>query len=83
MAGMNLFHSPSLATALLPYIGYHQAARLAFEMKSCHISLTEANRRLNLLPEDELQRIIGPDQLLKEGFTLSDILENNGKRKGE
>jgi aspartate ammonia-lyase len=81
-AGENLLFSAAITTALLPVIGYHQAARLANEMKSQHINILEANRILNILPEEELKNIIEPDQLLKEGFTLNDILANHGKRKG-
>jgi aspartate ammonia-lyase len=75
LAGENLSNSPAISTALLPYIGYNKSAQLAYEMKNNHISLTEANRRLNIMPEEKLLQIIQPDNLLKEGFSIQDIIE--------
>jgi aspartate ammonia-lyase len=75
LAGENLSFSAAISTALLPYIGYNQSARLANEMKINHISIIEANRLLNIMPEDKLLRIIQPDNLLKEGFDVQDIIE--------
>ncbi len=46
LAGENLSYSAAISTALLPYIGYNQSARLAYEMKNNHISIIEANRLL-------------------------------------
>lgn len=74
-AAGNLNHSPSLTTALLPAIGYNKAAALAREMKEKHIDILEANRNLKFLPEEKLKRLIEPQQLLKEGFSLNDMLE--------
>jgi aspartate ammonia-lyase len=74
-AHSHLIHSPTLATALLPYLGYNKAAELAKEMKNRQISIMEANRLLNLLPEEKLLQIIDPQNLLKEGFTLNDMME--------
>jgi aspartate ammonia-lyase len=68
---------------LLPYIGYSQAARLAHEMKNNSLGILEANRRLNIIAEEKLLQIIQPGNLLKEGFNLEDIIEQDGKRKGE
>jgi aspartate ammonia-lyase len=72
-AAENLAYSAAISTALLPYIGYNQSARLAYEMKNNNLSIVEANRKLNILPEDKLLQIIQPDNLLKEGFTIPDI----------
>lgn len=74
LAGENLSFSAAISTALLPYIGYNQSARLAYEMKNNHISIVEANRLLNIMPEDKLLQIIQPGNLLKEGFDLQDII---------
>jgi aspartate ammonia-lyase len=82
-ARSNLLLSPSITTALLPFIGYHRSAQLAKEMKSGSIGIVEANRKLHVLPEAQLLRILEPSHLLKEGFTLNDIIENHGERKGE
>ncbi len=75
LAGENLSYSAAISTVLLPYIGYNQSARLAHEMKNGHISIVEANRLLNIMPEDKLLQIIQPDNLLKEGFNIQDIFE--------
>ena len=75
LAVENLSYSAAISTALLPYIGYNQSARLAYEMKNNHISIIEANRLLNIMPEDKLLQIIQPDNLLKEGFNIQDIIE--------
>ena len=83
LAGDNLSYSAAISTALLPYIGYNQSARLAHEMKNNHLSIVEANRLLNIMPEEKLLQIIQPDNLLKEGFNIQDIIEEDGKRKGE
>jgi aspartate ammonia-lyase len=75
VAAENLLYSAAISTALLPYIGYNQSARLAYEMKNNHISIIEANRLLNIMPEERLLQIIQPDNLLKEGFNIEDIIE--------
>lgn len=75
LAGENLSYSAAISTALLPYIGYNQSARLAYEMKNRHISIIEANRLLNIMAEDRLLQILQPDNLLKEGFNIEDIIQ--------
>jgi aspartate ammonia-lyase len=74
LAGENLSNSAAISTALLPYIGYNESARLAYEMKNKHINIVEANRLLHIMPEDKLLQIIQPGNLLKEGFDLQDII---------
>ncbi len=74
-AGALVGNSPALTTALLPHVGYHKAAALAKEMKERNTGILEANRNLNLLPEEKLRRILDPQELLKEGFSLNDILD--------
>jgi hypothetical protein len=44
-------------------------------MKNNHMSIIEANRVLNIMPEARLLKIIQPDNLLKEGFNIQDIIE--------
>ena len=83
LAGDNLSYSAAISTALLPYIGFNQSARLAKEMKNNHLSIVEANRLLKIMSEEKLLQIIQPDNLLKEGFNIQDIIEEDGKRKGE
>ena len=46
-----------MVTALVPRIGYDQAARLARYAVAEGVSLREANRRLGLLAEDEFEKL--------------------------
>lgn len=68
-----LFHSPSVCTALLPYIGYHQAEKLTSVMllKSC--SVFEANAEIKLMDEKKLREVLSASNLLQEGFSLKDL----------
>jgi len=77
-AAENLADSPAISTALLPYVGYHKASLLANAMKENQCSIVEANRKLNLIPEQKLLTILTPENLLKEGFTIQDIMDDNG-----
>jgi aspartate ammonia-lyase len=74
----DLLSSPAITTALLPYIGYHKSALLAREMKEKQVNIIEANKSLKMLPADKLRHILEPENLLKEGFTLNDIIHNHG-----
>lgn len=65
--------SPGIATALLPLIGYQQSAELAKVMRQENCSILEANRQLQAIPEEQLQKWIQADNLLKLGFSLSEL----------
>ncbi len=69
-----LFKSPAIATALNPLIGYRKAVLLAKEMKSSGIDIFEANKKLKLIDEEKLKSVLEPENLLKTGFTLSDLI---------
>ena len=69
-----LYNSPSITTALSPYIGYHKAAELANEMKNSSCSIYEANKKLQVLGQQKLKQIISPQNLLKMGFSMDDII---------
>ncbi|MCU0362389.1 MAG: lyase family protein [Bacteroidales bacterium] len=74
-AGYNtLLRSPSLTTALNPHIGYNRAAELAGLMKEQDIDIFEANRKLRVIDEEKLRRLLEPGKLLKLGFSLDDII---------
>lgn len=68
-----LINSPSITTALSPYLGYHKAAELAKLMKEKKINIFEANIILKLIDETKLQSILEPGNLLKLGYSLDDI----------
>lgn len=69
-----LLHSPAITTALLPYVGYKDATKLSLEMQQSGLSIVEANEKLKLLNREKLEHILKPENLLKEGYTMKDIL---------
>jgi len=73
-AKKKLFHSPSITTALIPYIGYHAASKLAQEMQKEKCSIFTANEKLKLMTEQKLQEIFEPQNLLRLGFSLKEIV---------
>jgi len=68
-----LLKSPSVTTALIPYIGYHNAGRLANEMKENESDIIEANLKLKLVNPETIKSILEPGNLLKLGFSLDEI----------
>jgi aspartate ammonia-lyase len=68
-----LFRSPSITTALLPVLGYHKASELADYMKTNGVDVFEANTHLKLLSAKKLRTLLLPENLLKLGYTLSDV----------
>ncbi len=68
-----LFLSPSVTTALLPLLGYNQASELAQYMKINAVDVFKANRKLNLLPEEKLSKLLLSGNLLKLGYTFGDL----------
>jgi aspartate ammonia-lyase len=75
MARDKMLMSPSITTVLIPYIGYTKAASIAAEMKKNKVSLIEANKTTGIMAENKLQRLISSDFILREGFTIKDIME--------
>lgn len=76
-----LFHSPSVTTALLPVIGYHAATQLAMEMKASGTDIFQANEKLKFIDSKKLKSIMETSFLLKEGFTLDDLIRFNDKEE--
>jgi len=68
-----LFRSPSITTALLPVLGYNKASELAKFMKTNGVDIFEANTSLNMLPVEKLSVLLLPENLLKLGYTASDL----------
>lgn len=65
--------SPTVTTALIPFIGYHKAAELARLMKDKKTNIFEANAILKLVDDNKLKSILEPGNLLKLGFSLDDL----------
>ena len=76
-----LYHSPSVTTALLPMIGYHAATHLALEMKVSGSDIFQANEKLKLMDKEKLKDFMKPSYLLKEGFTLDDLMSFEDKEE--
>jgi len=69
-----LYSSPAITTALSPLIGYRKAVLLSKEMKVSSCDVFEANLKLNLLDDSKLRNVLKPENLLKTGFTLNDLI---------
>ena len=67
----------AITTALVPFIGYNKASMLAKEMKENHSDVFNANKKLKLIKEEKLKHLLKPENLLKTGYTLEDILFDN------
>jgi aspartate ammonia-lyase len=72
-ARLKVYCSPSVTTALSPYIGYHKAAELAKEMKISGIDIFNANSKLKLIDPEKLTTLLEPQNLLKLGFSIKDL----------
>jgi aspartate ammonia-lyase len=72
-AKQKVYRSPSVSTALSPYIGYHKAACLAKEMKSTGTDIFTANEKLQLIDPIKLKTLLQPENLLKLGFSIKDL----------
>jgi len=76
-----LLKSPSLTTAISPVIGYKAAANLAKIMRDRQTDIITAARESGIIEEDQLMKLLEPGNLLKLGFTLSDITGTRQKDK--
>ena len=74
-ASRKLFNSPAVTTALTPLIGYNRAGELALQMKKDKQDIFEANEALGMIEGKKLKKLMEPGNLLKKGFTISDIRE--------
>jgi aspartate ammonia-lyase len=68
-----LMKSPSVTTALIPYIGYHKASEIARVMKENKIGVFEANSLLKVIDDEKLLTILAPSNLLKLGYSIEDL----------
>lgn len=67
--------SPSIATILLPFIGYNKASELSKYMKEFNKDIYSANKDLQLIENEKLAEILRPENILKGGYRLKDILD--------
>jgi aspartate ammonia-lyase len=73
VAKQRMMRSASICTALIPLIGYKKATELALFMKQHQVDVVEANKKLNLVSDEQLQSALDSANLLKEGYSLQDI----------
>jgi aspartate ammonia-lyase len=74
LTAARLYASPSITTALVPYIGYNKSAQLAKLMKEQAVDIYEANNVLQLVSDKVLKKALKPENLLKTGYSMNDIL---------
>ncbi|HWP97679.1 MAG TPA: aspartate ammonia-lyase [Syntrophomonadaceae bacterium] len=63
----NFMRSNALVTALLPVLGYSQAEVVWNYMQEHKLDIREANQALGFLPQEKLQDLLIPENLLKLG----------------
>ncbi len=68
-----ILNCPTITTALIPFIGYNKASKLSGEMKKNDISIIKANKKLDLIPDAQLKKILKPEKLLQLGFSIADL----------
>lgn len=68
-----VYFNPSVTTALTPYIGYHNASKLAKYMKHHSISIFEANNKLKSMNNNKLNELMKPEALIRQGYSIHDI----------
>jgi aspartate ammonia-lyase len=71
-----LYNSPSITTALSPYIGYNKASELAHLMKNDGKDIFQANKELGFVDAKKLEDILTPAKLLKLGYQLGDLIDD-------
>lgn len=73
-ASEKLYKSPAITTVLSPYIGYNKAAVMAKKMEELSSDVFEANRHFEFLTDKKIREILAPQNLLKKGFSIKDII---------
>jgi aspartate ammonia-lyase len=74
-AEAKVMSSPSVTTALLPFIGYKKSAEMAACMRDSGITIFEANKKLGYIKEEKLKEILKPESLVQGGYRLQDLEE--------
>ena len=74
IAEKNLYLSPSITTALIPFIGYNKSSELSKLMRKNNINVFIANDELQVVDTKKIVEILSPDNLLKNGFSLKEII---------
>ncbi|MCU4173715.1 lyase family protein [Carboxylicivirga sp. N1Y90] len=67
------YFSPSIATALIPNLGYHKSTQISNYMKQHKTTIFEANEALKLIKQDQLVELMKPEALVRQGYSLKDL----------
>ncbi len=70
-----LYTSPSLTTALIPYVGYHRAVIVARVMREEGLDIITANKKTGVVEEDVLLTALKPEKLLRLGYSVTEMLQ--------
>ncbi|MCT4645640.1 MAG: lyase family protein [Carboxylicivirga sp.] len=68
-----VYLNPSVTTALSPYIDYHKASEMAKHMKKKGIDVFAANGELKLMEQQQLDELMKPESLIRQGYSLNDL----------
>jgi aspartate ammonia-lyase len=60
--------SPAIVTALNPYIGYAKGAEVVKEALRSGKTIPQVVREMNLLPEEDLKKILDPFEMTEPGI---------------
>ncbi|MEA2043743.1 MAG: lyase family protein [Bacteroidota bacterium] len=74
-AKKNLYRNPAVCTALNPYIGYQKAGETAHKMQTDACDVFTALKSLNFMSSEKAKHILSPEEMLKAGFSLDDVLD--------
>jgi len=74
-AESKVFKSPSITTALIPYIGYNKATEITKYMKQNKKDIFKANEDLKFIEESKLKEILKPENLIRGGFSVKDLMD--------
>lgn len=67
------YESAAICTALVPHIGYESAGDMAKAMKQDKVNVFDANKKLKLLLEEQLEGLMQLGNLLSKGFSLKNL----------
>jgi aspartate ammonia-lyase len=71
-----ILNSPTMATLLLPYIGYNRSVDLANYMRSHKLDIISANKKLKLMADEKLAEILKPGNIISGGFSIKDLMND-------
>jgi len=63
-----------MATALVPYLGYHEVAELVKEARKHKKTFYEVVSTKDLMPKEDLDKLLSPNYMVKPGHIDKDIL---------